>query len=153
YRINVAFTRGHLVSDVVAEFLVNNRSALCRSLYIDYRGQFFIVDHYEVGGIAGSVLICCDYGGDRGTHEIDLVGSEDCMDRYFQAGQCRAARDRADFSSDIFAGIHSYYARRLRRFGGVDAFDPRMGVNRANECNMQRIGQLDIIDVVAESLN
>src|SRR5690349_7118320 len=75
-RVYVALTGGELVSDVIAVLFVNQGSALRRRFDIDYRGQFFIVDHYQVNGIAGGVAIGGYDDGDWLTYEDDMIGRE-----------------------------------------------------------------------------
>jgi len=108
--------------------------------------------------LAAAVLAlgsCGDDGGNGMADEDDVIGRQYSVIRNTQAGNRAGAGawHRADFGGDIFACIDGNHAGRMRRFRRVYAGDPRMRIHRAQKRDRQRIRELDIVNVVAESLN
>ena len=59
-------------------------------------GENIVIDFHEIGGVAREVAIGGDDDGHGMAHEIDAVGRQNVMVRHAQAGQRRAAGNRAD---------------------------------------------------------
>ena len=137
--LNVAFTRGQFVSDVVTKLFMDNGSAFGRIFYVDDRRQFFILDGNQINSITRDVLICRHNRSDWMPDKEGFVSSKHAIVRNFQIRKRARAWHRADFFRDVFARVNGNHARRLQSFNSINAIDARMRVQRAHKDDMQRI--------------
>jgi hypothetical protein len=126
--VDVAFAGRQSISDVVAERIVNYRTARRSFFNIRDDGQLFVVDHDEVNCVSRGVTILSNNRGDRMAHEVDLVRRQHAMIGNFQVGQRARAGNWPDFSGDVVARVDGHDAGRRTRCFDVDAIDLRVRV-------------------------
>src|SRR6185436_4827245 len=113
---------------------------------IYHRRQFLVVDHDQVDGIARGVSIRGHDDSDRLTYEDDVIGREHSIIGHFQIRQRGRARHRPDLG-DVFSCVHRDDTGRVRSFADVQAGYARVRIHRAQEGYVQRVRQLDVINV------
>ena len=129
------------------------RPAFAAALDIDDYRQVFVINHHQINRISGRITIGGDHGSDRMTDEINLIRGEHSIVRDLQTRQCAGAGHWSNLFGDVFAGVNSDDAGALERFGGIDAIDARMRVDRTDERNVQRVRKSDVVDVVCQTLD
>src|SRR5258708_149181 len=149
-RVDVSFARGQLVSDVVAVFLVDSRTALCGGLNIDHNRQLLVINHDQVNGVPSSVAVGSDHSGDRLAYKDHVIRGKYAVVRHLETGQLRGARDWSN-ARHVLAGIDSNNTRSVCSFAYIDALNARVRVHRAQERDVKGVRQLDVIHIVPES--
>ena len=148
-RINVAFACGQLVCDVVAVLFIDERPAFSSFLDINHGRKLIVIDHNQINGIARSVTVCSDHYGHGLAHEDYVIRSEDSIIGHLQIGQCGRARHGADLLRHVLARVDGDDAGRGRRFAHINTRYASVSVHGAQERDVKRVRQLDIINVMA----
>jgi hypothetical protein len=146
--LEVAAAQGPLVRLVRAERLVDDDLVLEGLLQVHDDRERVVLDEDVLGGVDDGVAVVADDGGDRVAHVVDrALGDRPVLGRVDgDAGRHPGRRHRAagvhvlagEDGDDVVAGL----GRRL-----VDGHDPRARLGRADERDIQRARQDDVVGV------
>jgi len=153
--VNVAFAGRQFVSNVVLEVFVDEGVGVYALDRMADERQ--LLHHnprvHDLGGIAGGVHVCRDNRGYRMTDEERLVGRKHTIIRHFQTGERGGAGNRPNFFRDVLAGVNRDDAWHFQSFSRVNARDTRVRINRSHKCDVQRVRQPDVIDVMSQTFD
>ena len=152
--VRIAGNQRALEGEIVAELGMNHRRRLVeRGFRVGYGRQRFIVDVNKRARI-----FCFGAGaGDDGAHRLALpagaVDGDGVLRRRFDALEMRQHADpRRDHFGKLGAGDDGDHAGRFFGFGGVDIFDARVRVRRAQKGHVRHARQGNVADVLAAAL-
>jgi hypothetical protein len=135
---------------VVGPALVQaRRVALEGRVDVDHRGQGLVRRHHEVRAVLGRVAIIGDHGRHRLPHVADAIARQDRPVRRPARLYVHGVRAHDGHPVEVGAGDHFADARGAGRARRVDRADARMGVGRAHKGDVERPGELDVVDVAA----
>ena len=135
---------------VVGPALVQpRRAALEGRIDVDHRGQRLVRHHHEVRAVLGRVAIIGDHGRHRLAHVADAIARQDRPVRRPARLHVHGVRAHDGHPVEVGARDDFADARGAGRAHRVDRANARVRVRRAHEGDVERPGELDVVDVAA----
>ena len=133
---------------------MNHRASRLRGLlFIEHHRQLFIINLDEISGVFSGVTVFGDHHRDRMSDKQNFISGEHTIVGRLQIRQGGGARYRANFCRNIFAGINGHHAGNFCGSAGIHALDARMGIDGTQKNCVQGVRQLDVVNVMSQSLN